>query len=64
MQTTTINWLFVSLFVQIMCFPNPYLVSFLKGKLEAEFVLLTEEQAAQNPAGLGREEPNALPEPK
>ncbi|KAK9679677.1 C2 domain [Popillia japonica] len=37
---------------------------FLAGKLDAEFNLLTEEEAEANPAGLGRDEPNPLPKPK
>ncbi|KAL3320563.1 hypothetical protein Ciccas_000767 [Cichlidogyrus casuarinus] len=33
------------------------------GKIDAELHLLTEEEAEQNPAGKGREEPNPLPQP-
>jgi hypothetical protein len=36
----------------------------LSGKVEAEFILLTEEQALAKPAGLGREPPDPMPEPK
>ncbi|CAF0876645.1 unnamed protein product [Brachionus calyciflorus] len=36
----------------------------LAGKLEAEFQLLTEQQALEKPAGLGRKEPDPLPEPQ
>lgn len=32
--------------------------------MEAEFILLNEQQALERPAGLGRSEPDALPEPK
>jgi hypothetical protein len=39
-------------------------VSKLTGKVEAEFMLLNESQALENPVGLGRSEPEALPEPK
>lgn len=36
----------------------------LTGKLEAEFHLLTKEEAEQSPAGYGRDEPDALEKPK
>lgn len=36
----------------------------LTGKVEAEFHLLTKAEAEQNPAGLGRNEPEALEKPK
>jgi hypothetical protein len=36
----------------------------LTGKLEAEFALLTEEEANERPAGRGREEPDPLPAPQ
>lgn len=36
----------------------------LTGKVEAEIHLLTTEEAEQNPAGLGRNEPDALEKPK
>lgn len=36
----------------------------LTGKVEAEIHLLTKEEAEQNPAGLGRNEPDALEKPK
>ena len=36
----------------------------LTGKVEAEFILLNEQQATDKPAGLGRSEPDPLPEPK
>ncbi|XP_058978172.1 otoferlin-like [Musca domestica] len=35
----------------------------LTGKVEAEFHLLTKEEAEQNPAGFGRNEPDALEKP-
>uniref|UniRef100_A0A1I8P4F1 C2 domain-containing protein n=1 Tax=Stomoxys calcitrans TaxID=35570 RepID=A0A1I8P4F1_STOCA len=35
----------------------------LTGKVEAEFHLLTKEEAEQNPAGFGRSEPDALEKP-
>ncbi len=35
----------------------------LTGKLEAEFTLLTEEEASANPVGKAREEPDPLPLP-
>jgi hypothetical protein len=35
-----------------------------KGKVEAEFVLKSEKEAEEDPAGLGRNEPNALPNPE
>ncbi|XP_042908213.2 otoferlin [Parasteatoda tepidariorum] len=34
------------------------------GKIEIELLLLTAEEAQNSPAGLGRKEPDALPEPK
>lgn len=36
----------------------------LKGKVEIEFELVTEEEADKDPVGLGRSEPHALPKPK
>ena len=36
---------------------------FLQGKVEAEFMLLTAEEAEKNPAGHGREDPDALEKP-
>lgn len=36
----------------------------IQGKVEAELHLLTAEEADKNPAGLGREEPDKLPDPK
>ena len=35
----------------------------LQGKVEAEFMLLTAEEAEKNPAGHGREDPDALEKP-
>ena len=35
----------------------------LQGKVEAELILLTSEEAEKNPAGLGREDPNGLEKP-
>ncbi|RNA44743.1 otoferlin-like isoform X1 [Brachionus plicatilis] len=40
-----------------------YVIDFDNGKLEAEFQLLSEQQALEKPAGFGRNEPDALPEP-
>ena len=37
--------------------------SHLKGKVEAELILMTAEEAEKNPAGLGREDPNGLEKP-
>ena len=37
---------------------------FFKGKFKASFELLTEKEAEENPAGLGRDEPNGLSMPK
>ncbi len=37
---------------------------FFKGKFNARFELLTEKEAEENPAGLGRDEPNGLIMPK
>ena len=34
-----------------------------QGKVEAELMLLTAEEAEKNPAGMGREEPDALEKP-
>lgn len=36
----------------------------LQGKVEAEFQLLTVEDAEKNPVGLGRKEPEPLEKPK
>lgn len=36
----------------------------LTGKVEAEIHLLTKEEAEQNPAGYGRNEPDSLEKPK
>ena len=36
----------------------------LTGKVEAEFHLLSKEEAEQNPAGHGRNEPDPLEKPK
>ena len=35
----------------------------LQGKVEAELILMTNDEAEKSPAGLGREEPNALEKP-
>lgn len=37
--------------------------TFLQGKVEAELILLTAEEAEKNPAGIGREDPNGLEKP-
>lgn len=36
----------------------------LTGKVEAEFHLLSKEEAEQNPAGFGRNEPDPLEKPR
>lgn len=36
-------------------------INFLKGKVELELEILTEEEARQRPAGRAREEPNENP---
>lgn len=36
----------------------------LQGKVEAEFQLLTVEEAEKSPVGLGRKEPEPLEKPK
>ena len=36
----------------------------LQGKVEAELILMTGEEAEKNPAGLGREDPNGMESPK
>lgn len=36
----------------------------LTGKVEAEFQLLSKEEAEKNPSGYGRSEPDALEKPK
>ena len=43
---------------------NMFLIFFFKGKVEAEFIIMNEQQAIEAPAGLGRNEPDPLPEPK
>ena len=35
----------------------------MQGKVEAELILLTAEEAEKNPAGLGRDDPNGLEKP-
>ena len=40
----------------------PYLLS-IQGKVEAELILMTAEEADKNPAGAGREDPNGLDKP-
>ena len=37
--------------------------SLLQGKVEAELILMSSEEAEKSPAGLGREEPSALEKP-
>ena len=37
---------------------------FYQGKVEAEMILMTEEEAEKNPAGYGRDEPDPLEKPK
>ena len=39
------------------------LFSFLQGKVEAELILLSAEEAEKSPAGLGRDDPNGLEKP-
>lgn len=51
------------MFISYRSINNFALLLFFKGKLEAEFQLLSEQQALEKPAGLGRNEPDALPEP-
>lgn len=34
-----------------------------QGKVEAEMMLMTSEEAEKSPAGLGRDDPNALDKP-
>jgi hypothetical protein len=41
-----------------------YFIIIKKGKIEAEFKLMTEKEAEEHPAGKGRNEPDALPEPR
>ena len=36
---------------------------FSQGKVEAELILMTAEEADKNPGGLGREDPNGLDKP-
>ena len=50
-------------FSNIQRYPYEYFTSTFQGKVEAEFMLLTVEEAEKNPAGLGREEPDALEKP-
>ena len=35
----------------------------IQGKVEAELILFTEEEAEKSPAGLGRDDPNGLEKP-
>ena len=35
----------------------------VQGKVEAELILLTAEEAEKNPAGAGRDDPNGLDKP-
>ena len=35
----------------------------LQGKVEAEMILMTNDEAEKSPAGLGRDDPNALEKP-
>ena len=37
--------------------------SLMQGKVEAELILMSSEEAEKSPAGLGREEPSALEKP-
>lgn len=39
-------------------------MSILQGKVEAEFHLVTAEEAEKNPVGKARKEPEPLPKPK
>ena len=40
-----------------------FLISWLQGKVEAELILMTSEDAEKSPAGPGRDDPNALEKP-
>ena len=39
------------------------LLILLQGKVEAELILMTSDEAEKSPAGLGRDDPNALEKP-
>ena len=39
-------------------------IFFMKGKLDAELILLTKEEVEASPAGKGREEPDPMDPPK
>lgn len=54
------NLLYVFLFKILV----KYTLFHCKGKVEAEFELLTTDEADQNPVGLGRSDPHALPQPR
>ena len=43
---------------------NKIKIKNFKGKVEAEFIILNEQNANEQPAGLGRNEPDPLPDPK
>ena len=40
------------------------IIDFFQGKVEAELILMTGEEAEKSPAGLGREEPDPLEKPQ
>lgn len=52
------------MFLRISSLCQRSLLSFIKGKVEAELHLLTGEEAERNPVGLGRNEPEPLEKPK
>ena len=56
--TSRVNYVFYKL-VPASCYGV-----FNQGKVEAELILMTAEEAEEQPAGKGRDEPDALPEPK
>jgi hypothetical protein len=39
------------------------IIDTFQGKVEAELILLTAEEAEKSPAGLGRDDPNGLEKP-
>ena len=52
------------LILQVNC--SPFILttdSLMQGKVEAELILMSSEEAEKSPAGLGREEPSALEKP-
>lgn len=51
-------------FASMLSFSYAWYVFILKGKVEAELELLTQEEAEKKPAGRAREDPQALEKPK